>query len=143
MRQLQLEAEEHRKQKKRQNVSGLHRWGPFHQPVPLRALPQLPELGRPPQRSFSLLSGSWVGRRGEGSTVAPCRVASEKQVPGVQALCCLRGGPSACAPGAQGERTTDEGQPGLLYLIQVRLGWLGRRGGLANISSELACVTCP
>lgn len=26
VRQLQLEAEEHRKQKKRQNVSGLHRW---------------------------------------------------------------------------------------------------------------------
>lgn len=87
--------------------------------------------------------GGVAGGRGEGSTVAPCRVASEKQVPGVQALCCLRGGPSACAPGAQGERTTDEGQPGLLYLIQVRLGWLGRRGGLANISSELACVTCP
>lgn len=104
-----------------------------------RSCPNSGDLPSVRSLSSRVLGGGW----GEGSIVAPCRVASEKQVPGVQALCCLRGGPSACPPGAQGERATDEGQPGLLRLIQVRLGWLGRRGGPANISSELACVTCP
>ena len=112
--------------------------GPLHQPVPRRALAKLPQLERPSRfRSLSSRVLTRGGRIHRGPVSHGFRGAGARSA-----------GFVLSQRGALGMSTREStpwirGQPGLLCLIRVRLGWLGHRGGPANTSSELAHVTCP